>query len=86
MSYTPYPMKLISGTAVSRKRRWMYRGHTIVQTYRTHDVRNKTHRGYEWHVEFNDGTFEHPVGGTRLRAKAAIDHRMDAGNNQSLNQ
>ena len=57
---------------MSRRRKYSYRGKVIVQTYRTHDVRNKTHNGYSWEVEFRGG--DH---GTRQKAKASVDRLVE---------
>lgn len=71
-----HSMTLVEGfRGISRKLVWEYRGQRIEQVYRTHDVRNKTHNGFAWHVLFNDGTVVQDL--TRAQAKARIDAWWD---------
>jgi hypothetical protein len=69
-------MKLIAGSPATNRRRHAYRGHVITQQYRTHDVRNKTHNGYWWGVEFVGGQSAHGLA-SRADAKALIDTRVE---------
>jgi len=74
-----HPMVLIEGSAVSKRRKYSYRGHFITQTYRIHDTRNTTHKGFDWGVEWADGGKVDPFGGSRASAKDAIDLRVAQG-------
>lgn len=70
-------MVLVDGSPISRRRRYSYRGHFIVQTYRSHDVRNATHNGFDWHVEWATGGAAYPGGrANRANAKALIDYAI----------
>lgn len=70
---TTHRMSIVDGWSSSSVRvTYSYRGHTITRTYRTHDVRNKTHNGYWWAVKFKDGKSLHGLS-RRADAKAAID-------------
>ena len=43
--------KLIEGfPGISQRVKWAYRGYIIVQRFRSHDGRNKTHNGFDWEV------------------------------------
>jgi len=73
-----HKMTVTSGWVGSSTRvTYSYRGHTITRTYRSHDVRNKTHNGYWWDVKFSDGKSIHGLA-TRAAAKNAIDRFEDA--------
>lgn len=65
-------MKLIEGSAWSRVRRYAYKGFIIIQTLRSHDSRNKTHRGYNWAIEGRGNAF------SRASAKSIIDRLTEA--------
>lgn len=77
-------MVLIEGSAVTKRRRYSYRGHILVQTYRNHDSRNSTHRGFDWHVEWAAGGVNFPITATRAGAKATIDRATDQPANIEL--
>lgn len=70
---TSYHMKLIDGSPASKRRKYIYRGHVITQEYRPHDVRNKTHNGYFWHVAFAGTDASRHNLATRKEAKHTID-------------
>lgn len=72
-----YRMTALSGWAQSKRRTYSYRGQVITQEYRSHDVRNKTHNGYWWGVQFATGQSIHGLT-TRAAAKAAIDRYEEA--------
>lgn len=66
-------MRLVNGfDGVSQKLVYSYRGHEITRTYRNHDGRNKTHKGYWWSVAFLSGQGMHGLS-RRMDAKDAID-------------
>jgi hypothetical protein len=71
-----HSMVLIEGSIMHRIRKYSYRGHVIIQEYRSHDVRNATHKGYWWSVQFKDGTCTDRLP-TRERAKAKVDEVAD---------
>ena len=77
-----HKMTLVDGGPSSMHRRYTYRGHTIEQSYRPHDVRNKTHRGFVWCVlwkpDWQIQKVKMSFYRTRDLAKAAVDYRMDA--------
>ncbi len=62
-------------------RKYSYRGQIITQRYRSHDVRNKTHNGYEWGIEWKN-QFAHKGSdiqiATRAKAKARVDWALTA--------
>ena len=66
-------MKLIEGNSATVRRKFSYRGHFIWGVARSGDARRKTSKGYEWHVEFADGTLKNSISGTRSAAKEIID-------------
>jgi predicted secreted protein len=68
-----YPMTVITGSpGITNRVVYGYRGHRITRSYRTHDVRNKTHNGYWYDVAFADGKGLHGLA-TQKDAKSAID-------------
>lgn len=76
-SQVVHKMTLVSGSVLHRRRVWSYRGLNVIQTYNSHDVRNKTHNGFTWEVEWSFGQYSMPYR-SREQAKRAIDHHLNA--------
>jgi hypothetical protein len=70
-------MVLIEGNSATRKRKFLYRGHFILSRSKTRDFRNKSHPGYDWEVEFADGTKQQLGIANRAAAKRVIDAKHE---------
>ena len=71
-----FPMRLVEGVrGVTKHLKFVYRAHDVRQTLRSYDVRNKTHRGYDWFVTIRG--IERPAY-NRAHAKQMIDQVMNA--------